>query len=376
MKSGSAQLVDRVLTGEARKRAVEKAGKLSQYVLDEEKAKEVQNIAQGVFSPLDGFLNQGDYLSVLDRGRMENGHPWTIPIVLDFSSGIEAGDERALVYRQEPVAILHVTDTYRYDKQKFAEKVFGTTDSAHPGVAKLMAMKECLAGGQIDLLKEVDFPFATRYLKPSQTRELFREKGWKTVVGFQTRNIPHLGHEYCQKTALTFADGLFINPVIGKKKKGDFTDEVIIDTYDALIKSYYPPERVHMSILPLEMRYAGPREAIFHAVVRRNFGCSHIIIGRDHAGVGSYYPPFAAQEIFKQFPDLDISPVLFQDFFYCRKCLGVMNKKTCPHDGQWRVDFSGTDMRARFLRGERPSEEVMRAEVVDLILKNSKPFVE
>jgi len=371
------ELVDRVIRQEERERIVEKAKHLFKLVLDEEKAKEVQNIAHGIFSPLQGFLNEVDFLSVLERGRLENGLPWTIPIVLDIASSedIKRGGEIALVYHEEPVAILHVEDIYQYDKDRFAGKIFDTTDPAHPGVAKVMAMEERLIGGKIDLLEQIGFPFYQYYLKPAETRARFKGMGWETIVGFQTRNVPHLGHEFCQKTALTFADGLFINPVIGKKKAGDFKDEVILETYEVLIRNYYPKERVFMSILPLEMRYAGPREAIFHAIVRKNFGCTHLIVGRDHAGVGSYYPPYAAQEIFQQFPDLEITPVLFQDFFYCHKCLGVMNRKTCPHDKKWRVEFSGTEMRERLLRGEKPSLEVMRPEVVETILRRDHPFV-
>jgi len=308
---------------------------------------------------------------------LENGLPWTIPIVLDISSPeeIKSCDDLALVYHKKPMAILHVEEIYQYDKNKFAENIFNTNDSNHPGVAKVVTMKEHLVGGKIDLIEEIDFPLSRHYLKPAKTRALFKEMGWETIVGFQTRNVPHLGHEYCQKTALISVDGLFINPVIGKKKAGDFKDEVIIETYEVLIKNYYPKERVFMSILPLEMRYAGPREAIFHAIVRKNFGCTHLIVGRDHAGVGNYYPPYAAQEIFKEYPDLEIVPVLFQDFFYCRKCLGVMSKKTCPHEQKWRVEFSGTDMRERLLRGEKLSREVMRPEVVSAILRADNPFV-
>jgi len=370
------KLVDRVIKRE-RGRVLEKAEQLFQLTLDEEKAKEVQNIAHGIFSPLEGFLNKGDFLSVLEKGRLQNGLPWAIPIVLDISpiAEINQGRQVALTYEEKIVAILHVHEMYDYDKGKFAEKVFGTTDTLHPGVGKVMAMKERLVGGKIDLIEELHFPFFEYYLKPAETRELFKEKGWETVVGFQTRNVPHLGHEYCQKTALTFADGLFINPVIGKKKAGDFKDEVILESHEALMRNYYPKDRVFMSILPLEMRYAGPREAIFHAVVRKNFGCTHFVVGRDHAGVGSYYAPYDAQEIFRHFPDLEITPVFFREFFYCQKCLGVMNEKTCPHKGRYRVNFSGTDIRERLMKGEKVSKQVMRPEVVETILKRADPFV-
>lgn len=237
-------------------------------------------------------------------------------------------------------------------------------------------MKQFLLGGKIDLIDEPKIPFAEYYLKPQATRLLFDEKGWRTVVAFQTRNIPHRGHEYLQKTALTFTDGLFINPVIGRKKQGDFKDELILKTYQALMNNYYPKDRVVMSILPMEMRYAGPTEAIFHAIIRKNFGCTHFIVGRDHAGVGNYYPPYAAQEAFKEFPDLGITPIFFRSFFYCKKCLSVVNEKTCPHRNQEHINFSGTRIREMLLRKEVPPKEVMRPEVSKIILGWESPYVD
>lgn len=370
------KLINRVLVGEKKDRAAE-AKRLPQIVLTRELAKEVQNIAHGAFSPLEGFLTRKDYVSVLKEGRLATGIAWTIPIVLDIpaSTDVKEGGEAALVYDSEPLAIIHIEEIYEYNKEEFAQKVFGTTDPAHPGVAKVLSMEERLVGGKIDLIKEIEFPLSEYYLKPAETRAVFKEKGWETVVGFQTRNVPHVGHEYCQKAALTFVDGLFINPVIGKKKNSDFKDEVIIESYETLIENYYPKGRAFMSILPLEMRYAGPREAIFHAIVRKNFGCTHLIVGRDHAGVGNYYAPYAAQDIFQEFPDLEIVPVFFRSFFYCKKCLGVMNDKTCPHGDEWLVSFSGTEIREKLLRGEKLPEEVMRPEVLDTITRWQNPFV-
>jgi sulfate adenylyltransferase len=296
---------------------------------------------------------------------------------LDVSKGeVEEGQEVVLAHRDKPIAIMEVEEVYPYDRGELAQKVFGTSDSTHPGVAKVAGMKELLAGGKISLIADIDTPFPQYYLRPEETRYLFRERGWKTVVGFQTRNVPHLGHEYLQKTALTFTDGLFINPVIGKKKKGDFKDEVILEAYQALIQHYYLRDRAVMSILPLEMRYAGPREAIFHAIIRKNFGCTHFIVGRDHAGVGNFYPPYAAHDIFKEFPDLGITPLFFRSFFYCKKCRGVMNEKTCPHDEVEHIDFSGTSIRGMLLRREIPLEELIRPEVSQIILGWEHPFVE
>ncbi|MBQ04274.1 sulfate adenylyltransferase [Candidatus Bathyarchaeota archaeon] len=357
---------------------VEEIKRLPQIVLTKEQTVEVLNITHGVFSPLEGFLTREDYISVLDKGRLATGVPWTIPIVFDVpeNSGVKKGYDAVLVDDERSIATIHVEDIYQYDREELAQKIFGTTDSAHPGVAKVYSMKEFLLGGKIDLIDDPKIPFAEYYLKPQVTRRLFEEKGWRTVAAFQTRNIPHVGHEYLQKTALTFTDGLFINPVIGKKKPGDFQDELILKTYQTLIDNYYPMDRVIMSTLPMEMRYAGPREAIFHAIIRKNFGCTHFIVGRDHAGVGNYYPPYAAQDIFKEFPDLGITPMFFKSFAYCKKCLSVVNEKTCPHRDQEHIDFSGTKIREMLLRGERPPEEVMRREVAEVIKRWEDPFVE
>jgi sulfate adenylyltransferase len=376
LKPHGGELINRVVS-EGRDKAEEAKG-LPQIVLTKELAKEVQNIAHGVFSPLEGFLTRADYASVLSEGRLTSGIPWTIPIVLDISSDSEVkeGNDAALIDDGKPIAIMHVEDIYQYDKEEMAQKVFGTKDTKHPGVAKTYGMEEFLTGGKIDLIDEPRMPFAEYYLRPQATRLLFEEKGWETVVAFQTRNIPHVGHEYLQKTALTFTDGLFINPVIGRKKAGDFKDELILKTYEALIDNYYPRDRVVMRILPMEMRYAGPREAIFHAIIRKNFGCTHFIVGRDHAGVGNYYPPFAAQEVFKEFPELGITPIFFRSFFYCQKCLSVANEKTCPHGSQDHLDFSGTRIREMLLRKEIPPEEMMRPEVSKIILDWESPYVD
>ena len=377
LKPHGGKLTNRVITGEERQRARERVNGLLYLDIAEETAKEVQNIAHGIFSPLDGFLTKQDYLAVVNDGRLASDLPWTIPIVLDISpdSGISDGQDVALVYKKKPIAIMHVDEVYGYDRKELAAKVFGTADSRHPGVAKVKDMKELLAGGRVDLIDQIDIPFSRYYLRPAETRFLFKQKGWKTVVGFQTRNVPHLGHEYVQKTALTLADGLFINPVIGKKKSGDFKDGVILETYQALIDNYYLKDRAVMAILPMEMRYAGPREAIHHAIIRKNFGCSHFIVGRDHAGVGNYYLPYAAQEIFDDFPDLGITPIFFKSFFYCRKCLGVVSEKTCPHSEEDHINFSGSKIREMLLRGEIPAKEIMRPEVVKIILDHENPYV-
>ncbi|WP_290901266.1 sulfate adenylyltransferase, partial [Ferroglobus sp.] len=273
-------------------------------------------------------------------------------------------------------ALMEVEEIYKFDKKEFAEKVFKTTDLDHPGVKKVFEMRDRLVGGKIDLLNQIENPFEKYTLQPVETRVLFKELGWRTVVGFQTRNAPHLGHEYVQKTALTFVDGLFINPVIGRKKKGDFRDEVILKAYEVLIERYYLKNRAVLAVLRTEMRYAGPREAIFHAIVRKNFGCTHFIVGRDHAGVGSYYKPYEAQEIFEEFPDLGITPIFFKQFYYCKKCYGFVNEAVCPHRGEDIIPPSGTKIREMLMKGELPPKEMMRPEVAEVILSFEKPFVD
>ena len=375
------RLVNRVVTGRRRELLLEEAEELTKITLSDDWAVDLVNIAKGVFSPLEGFMVQEEFLSVLYDMRLPSDLPWTIPIVLDVSpeeiSGVKEGDDITLTTKDGLIlGLLHVEEIYGYDKKEFAEKVFKTKDINHPGVARVYSMKELLIGGKIDLLNEPPNPYYRYTLYPAETRVLFREKGWRTIVGFQTRNAPHLGHEYIQKTALAFVDGLFINPLIGKKKKGDFKDEVILAAYDALIKHYYPKNSVVLAILRTWMRYAGPREAIFHAIIRKNFGCTHFIVGRDHAGVGNYYGPYEAQEIFSEFPDLGITPLFFKEFFYCKKCGSIVNERVCPHPPEYRIVFSGTKIRQMLMKGEKPPEYMMRPEVADVILKWDNPFVE
>ncbi len=371
------KLIERVDTSE---RLREEAKEMPRKQVSIDLARDLGNIGHGVFSPLEGFMTREDFENVLEEGRLASDLPWTIPIILDVNKEeidqILEGDEIALFHGDVPIAILNVEEIYPYDKGEYAEKVFRTKSIEHPGVANLMKKEDHLVGGKITLLNDPPTDFPNYKLWPKETRILFREKGWKTVVGFQTRNAPHVGHEYVQKTALTFVDGLFINPLIGKKKKGDFRDDVIIAAYEALFEHYYPKNSATLGILETEMRYAGPREAIFHAIVRKNFGCTHFIVGRDHAGVGNFYGPYDAQEIFYEYPDLEITPLFFRSFFYCKKCGSVVNEKICPHPDEYHVNFSGTKIRQLLLKGERPPELMMRPEVADAILKFDNPFVE
>jgi sulfate adenylyltransferase len=375
------KLVERLLEGEKKSDILDRARSLPSIKLDQESVSDVENIAQGVFSPLEGFMGRADFHHVLNHMRLSSDLPWTIPIVLDAekeqADRLKPGSDVVLLNESgEAAAVLHLEEKFGYDKEELARKVFQTVDAAHPGVAKIKRMKDVLLAGPVDLIRESPSPFARYKLSPKETRLLFKEKGWRTVVGFQTRNTPHIGHEYVQKTALTFVDGIFINPVIGRKKRGDFKDEVILAAYEELIKNYYLKERAVMAILQMEMRYAGPREAIFHAIIRKNFGCTHIIIGRDHAGVGNYYPPYAAQDIFEHFPDLGIVPLFFRSFYYCRKCLSVVNEKTCPHPAADQIQFSGTKIRDMLVKGEYPPAELVRPEVARIIMEFENPFNE
>ena len=348
-------LVDRTLPKDARAETLRRSERLPALELGERQAREVENLALGIYSPLEGFLGRADFDAVLEKSRLASGVPWTIPIVLDVNDADAArlgSGEILLKYDGRALATMQVEEAYPLRRDDYCRGVFGTTDPKHPGVTHAATMGATLLGGPITLIDLLPTPFPAHRLTPKETRARFEANGWKTVVGFQTRNIPHVGHEALQKAALNLTDGLFINPLVGGKKAGDFEDPVIVAAYDALVKHYYPADRAVLGILQGQMRYAGPKEAIFHAIQRKNFGCSHFIIGRDHAGVGNFYHPYAAQEIFKEFPDLGVTPLLFPAFFKCRKCLGMVNEKICPHRGDDRVDFSGTRLREAILRGD------------------------
>ncbi len=355
---------------------------LFSITISEDLANDVENIADGIFSPLEGFLGQQDFESVVSRGRLANDLAWTIPTVLDVDESTaskmkESGDVLLKNPQGVGVAVLHVEETYSFDKEKTVQGVYGTTDSSHPGVAKTMSMKDYLVSGKIDYIQRPEeTEIRKNRLTPIQTRESFAKAGWKTICAFQTRNPPHVAHEMLQKTSITTRDGVFVNPIIGKKKSGDFVDEVIVKCYETMIKLYYPENRCKLGTLHTEMKYAGPKEAIHHAIMRQNYGCTHIIIGRDHAGVGKFYDPFAAQKIFADYPELEISPVFFPPFFYCKKCLTYTTPKACPHDDDAKEQISGTKLREMIQNGQSPSEFILRPEVAKVILDHPKPFVD
>lgn len=349
-------------------------------VVDTDIRNDIENIADGIFSPLEGFVCQADFESIINEGRLSNGLAWTIPIVLDVENkkAIDMKDavEVSLVNNGEAFGVMSVEDIYRFDKQKVAREIYQTGDLEHPGVMKTMSMKDALVGGKIKVFSRIPFSQSRKLRKtPAETRNEILNRGWKSIVGFQTRNVPHVAHETLQKTALSLFDGLFINPLIGKKKLGDFKDEVILHAYETLLDSYYSSGSAMLVTLHTEMRYAGPKEAIHHAIMRKNFGCTHLIIGRDHAGVGDYYEPLAAQKIFEEYPDLEIEPVFFPAFYYCKKCRAYSSAKLCPHDSGEREELSGTKMRKLVSSGTMPADHLMRPEVSKVILYYSEPFV-
>ena len=346
-----------------------------------EREKDIKNIARGLYSPLTGFLKEEEFKSVVKEMRLKDGTVWPIPIVLDINKKEKEKieDQKKILLINEDnkkLALLDDIEIYKNEKEFFAKNVFGTLDKDHPGVASVFEMGDFLIGGEIYLLDNSKNFFEDHNFSPKETREEFKKRGWEEVVGFQTRNVPHRGHEYLQKHALQLVDGLFINPVIGKKKLSDFKDEYIIASYDVLIDRYYKDKKVFFGILPLEMRYAGPREAIFHALIRKNFGCSHFIVGRDHAGVGDYYEPFAAQKIFDQFKDdeIGIKILKYKEVEYCPDCNHHVFIDECPH--QNKVQFSGTKLRKMINEGKQPPLHLLRPEVYHFLANSNNSLVD
>ena len=350
------------------------------FEVKDEIRNDIENISEGIFSPIEGFLCKADFDSVVREGRLSNQIPWTIPIILDvnYSTAKEMSDLKDIILSTNgsKFCVLHVEEVYGYKKLDVASMIFNTTDTSHPGVKKITQMNEALIGGKIEVYARENHENIRRFrMTPSDVRREINKRGWKTIVGFQTRNVPHIAHEMLQKAALNIYDGLFINPLIGKKKTGDFTDSLIIEAYDTLIKNYYALERILFATLHTEMRYAGPREAIHHAIMRKNFGCTHFIVGRDHAGVGNYYSPYAAHKIFDEYPDLGIEPIFFPSFYYCKRCGSYANEKICPHDVEFRDELSGTAIRKMVQTGKKPANHLMRPEIANLILNSKNPFV-
>jgi len=352
----------------------ESAKELRRLTLTGRELNDLALIAIGACSPLTGFMTRKDYESVVPTMRLANGLPWSIPVVLavDREEAPVVGSNAALYDGDgELRGIIEVEDVFEYDKAHEARNVYRTEDQKHPGVAALYERKEVLIAGPVWVLPQPSNPES---LTPAETRAEFERRGWKTIVGFQTRNPVHRAHEYIQKCALETVDGLLLHPLVGETKSDDIPADVRMRCYRALLDNYYPADRVQLSTLPAAMRYAGPREAIFHAMIRKNYGCTHFIVGRDHAGVGTYYGTYDAQKLFDEFTaeELGITPLKFENSFYCRRCLAMASQKTCNHDPENHVALSGTQVREMLRAGQLPPPEFSRPEVAQILIEASR----
>jgi sulfate adenylyltransferase len=371
------RLVNREIAGVERETLLERQGAMPKLVLGPREVSDLEMIACGALSPLEGFMCEDDYVAVRGNRHLASGLPWTIPITLSASDEVAANlkeESEVALYQDEDhlLGVLGVRQKFRYDKQREAERVYLTTDPLHPGVRALMDQGEWLLGGQVSLLNRPRNPAFPAYrLDPRQTRDAFSKKGWRRVVAFQTRNPIHRAHEYIIKCALETVDGLLLHPLVGETKSDDIPASVRMRCYEAMLEQYFPKTRTLLAVNPASMRYAGPREAIFHAIIRKNYGCTHFIVGRDHAGVGSYYGTYDAHYIFNEFDAeaLGITPMFFDHSFYCRRCDAMASNKTCPHDSSEHVTLSGTKVREMLARGEMPPPEFSRPEVAEILIK-------
>ncbi|MBI4354624.1 MAG: sulfate adenylyltransferase [Candidatus Omnitrophica bacterium] len=370
------KLINRIVEGKEREALLAKAGSLPTIELDAWALSDVEMIAIGGFSPLEGFLTRKDYESVVKNRRLAKGLVWTIPVVLaveaDVAKSLKSKRDVALVAHGAVVAILHLEEIYTPDKHAEAERVFKTTDVSHPGVARLQAIGSVYLGGRISVVnRPKPAAFLPYRLDPVDTRRLFVERGWTRVVAFQTRNPIHRAHEYIQKCALEICDGMLLHPIVGETKGDDVPAAVRMKSYEALLANYYPKDRAVLAVNPASMRYAGPREAVFHALIRKNYGCTHFIVGRDHAGVGKFYGTYDAQRIFEDFTpeEIGITPLCFENTAYCTVCGSMVSSKTCPHPPERHVSLSGTKVRELLQAGTPPPPEVSRPEVAAVLIE-------
>ncbi len=374
------QLVNRVVTGSDREKLLAKAATLPKITLNSREMSDLDMIACGALSPLEGFMGQKDYEAVVEKMRLANGLPWTIPVNLTVKKENEGqykvGSEVALLDPQGTVlAIIHVEEKYSPNKKNEALKVYKTEEEAHPGVAAVYAQGDVYLAGKVDVLNRVKYEnFLDHRKDPADLRKLFEDKKWKRIVAFQTRNPIHRAHEYLTKCALEICDGLLIHPIVGDTKGDDIPADVRMKCYQVLLADYYPKERSVLAVNPAAMRYAGPREAIFHALIRKNYGCTHFIVGRDHAGVGNYYGTFDAHLIFDNFTadEIGITPLFFDHSFFCKKCGEMASNKTCPHTPEDRVALSGTKVRELLQAGQLPPPEFSRPEVAKILIESMK----
>ncbi len=368
------RLVNRIVEAAERERLLASASRLPQLELDLWALSDVEMIAIGGFSPLDGFMLRADYESVVAHRRLKNGLVWTIPVTLPVSAEQAKTLKGDVVLTSSGivVAILHVEEVYTPDKAKEAQEVLRTTDATHPGVKRLETIGEAYVGGRISV---VNRPKASTFLPyrldPKDTRRIFEERSWKRVVAFQTRNPIHRAHEYIQKCALEICDGMLLHPIVGETKGDDVPAAVRMKSYEVLLADYYPKDRVVLAVNPSSMRYAGPREAVFHALIRKNYGCTHFIVGRDHAGVGKFYGTYDAQRIFEEFAteEIGITPLCFENTAYCTVCGSMVSSKTCPHPPEKQVSLSGTKVRELLQAGTPPPPEVSRPEVAAVLIE-------
>ena len=343
---------------------------LEQIPLTSRELSDLDMLASGALSPLEGFMGRADYERVIEEMHLVDGLPWALPVCLAVDAA-PAGDRVALVDDSgKPVAVLDVDEVFDYEKEREAELCFRTTDDAHPGVARLYEQRPLYLAGKVTVFERARPAFPELALDPADTRRAFAERGWKRVVGFQTRNPIHRAHEYLTKVALETVDGLLVHPLVGETKADDVPVEVRVNCYQTLLDGYYPPDRVVLSAFPAAMRYAGPREAIWHAICRKNYGCSHFIVGRDHAGVGDYYGTYEAQLIFDEFAphELDVEPMFFEHTFWCNVCGSMASTKSCPHGAEDRVMLSGTKVREMLGQGDVPPVEFTRPEVAEVLI--------